>query len=255
MFGAKRVFLLACAIAATGCAGGGTSGAGPVTVPAPVATTTAAPAPVAPTPAEVSAQVRTARGACSTEATRQQLEVVDFVTFNRLDERNWDSTIRVRRKGRLVRIGCRYDLKGAVTYIYEPSAADGGNPWGPAGVPRPMAATPPVTAEGRTDPTTPGSRAEAPRSEPEKAKPVPPPVPGSSINLNAIADSVARSAVAHTRDACLAEAARRKIAFDDFDAFRRVEGTRWEAMLLVKNGKGSTRSCRVDVSTGKATIK
>jgi hypothetical protein len=240
-----------------------------------VETTTAALAAAAPSPAEVSAQVRTARGACSTEATRQQLELVDFVTFNRLDDSNWDSTMRVRRKGRLVRLGCRYDLKAAVTYIYEPSAADGGNPWGAAGPPKaatptppPTPPTPPAVAEGRNDSRAPSPRperkaepakteppkAEPPRSEP-KAKPAPPPVPGSNINLNAIADTSARSAIARTRDACLAEAARRKIAFDDFDAFRRVQGTRWEALLLTTKGKGSSRSCQVDVSTGKATIK
>jgi hypothetical protein len=82
-----------------------------------------------------------------------------------------------------------------------------------------------------------------------------PRVPGSDINLDAIADPAARAAIVRTRDACLAEAARRKITFDDFDAFRRVDGSRWEAMLLIRKGRGASRNCQVDVTTGKATIK
>jgi hypothetical protein len=80
-------------------------------------------------------------------------------------------------------------------------------------------------------------------------------VPGSTINLNAITDTVARAAIVRTREACLAEAARRRITFDDFDAFRRVDAARWEAMLLVTKGRGASRNCQVDLKSGKATIK
>ena len=261
-------FLIACAtLATTACGGAGASGAGPAAAPVPAETPVPAPPPpaAAPTQAEVSAQVRSTRSACSAEATKQKLEVVDFVTFNRLDESNWDSTVRVRRNGRLIRVGCRYDLKAAASYIYEPSASDGGNPWGPAGAPKAAAApvtSGPAPVEPKTDAKAEPRPAPA-RSEPKPAPPKPEPkaepkakpVPGSNIDFRAIPDSTARAAIARTRDACLAEAARRRIAFDDFDAFRRVDGTRWEAILLIKKGKGSSRSCQVDVGTGKATIK
>lgn len=205
----------------------------------------AIPAP-APTPAEVSAQVRAARAACLAEATKQQLEVIDFVTFNRLDESNWDTTIRARRKGRLVRVGCRYDMRASLPFVYEPASTDGGNPWGPGAPPKP--ATTPAPPEPK-----PGSRPES-RSEP-KTVPVAKPIPGATIDLNAVADTSARSAIARTRDACLAEAQRRKISFEDFDAFRRVDAGQWEAQLLIKKGKPASRSCRFDLNSGKATIR
>lgn len=229
----------------TACSGAGkpSPAPGPAAQPVPVA----APAITTPAPAELSAQVRTTRAACSTEATKQQFEVIDFVTFNRLDENNWDTTIRARRKGKLVRIGCRYDLRAGWTYVYEPPAADGGNPWGPAGAPKAGVAMPAQTAA----PAPP-----VPSAKPSpKVEPAPKSVPGAHINLGAVTDTSARTAIARTRDACLAEAQRRKIAFDDFDAFRRVEGGQWEAMLLIKKGKVSQRSCRLDLVSGKATIK
>lgn len=271
----------------TACSGAGkpSPAPGPAAQPVPVA----APAITTPAPAELSAQVRTTRAACSTEATRQQFEVIDFITFNRLDENNWDTTIRARRKGKLVRIGCRYDLRAGWTYVYEPPAADGGNPWGPAGAPKAAgvamsaqnAATaaaavpaPPVPSASGAVPSTPTTSSVAaskavpakvspakvtpPRNEAKpspKAEPAPKSVPGAHINLAAVTDTSARTAIARTRDACLAEAQRRKIAFDDFDAFRRVEGGQWEAMLLIKKGKVSQRSCRLDLVSGKATIK
>jgi hypothetical protein len=196
---------------------------------------------------------------------KAKYEVVDFVTFNRLDDNNWEAVIRARQQGKLLRIGCRYDLKAASTYVYSPPSEDGGNPWGPGGPPK--AAAPdsrPPNVTTRPDPKPPETnRAEPPKAEPKKpepkkpepAKPAPKPTPGANINLNAVADTSARAAIARTRDACLAEAARRKIAFDDFDAFRRVTAGEWEAMLVMKSGKPAPRSCRVVLGTGKATIK
>lgn len=240
---------------ACGGAGKPATAASSVSEPVP----TAAPALSTPAPAEVSAQVRSARAACSTEATKQQYEVIDFVTFNRLDENNWDSTIRARKKGKLVRIGCRHDLRAGWTYVYDPPASDGGNPWGPGGPPKGSTAAP-GTAPASTVAKPAETRAEPKpaetRPEPKApAKPAPKPAPGSNINLNAVSDTSARTGIARTRDACVAEAGRRKIAFDDFDAFRRVENGQWEAMLLVKANKNTKRACRFDPATGKATIK
>lgn len=236
------------------------SAAPPVAEPAPSASTASGPgagASVTPTPAEVSAQVRATRAACATEAPKQQYEVVDFVTFNRLDENNWEAVIRARQKGKLLRIGCRYDLKASLPYVYSPPSTDGGNPWGPGGPPKPPAAVQPAPEAKPPVNTRTDARPDArkPDPKPEAKKPEPKPVPGASINLSAVPDTSARTAIARTRDACLAEAARRKITFDDFDAFRRVAAGEWEAMLLVKSGKTPSRSCRVVLSTGKATIK
>jgi hypothetical protein len=252
------------AMAACGGAASSKAAAPAVAEPAPVASPVTPPASAAPTAAEVSAQVRSARAACNTEATKQQYEVVDFVTFNRLDDNNWDAVIRARQKGKLLRIGCRYDLRAATSYVYSPPSVDGGNPWGPAGAPKASAPPAAATNLGESRPAS-GTRTEAkpeakkpetkPETKPEPKPPAPKPVPGANINLNAVPDTSARAAIARTRDACLAEAARRKIAFDDFDAFRRVAPGQWEAMLLVKSGKGSSRSCRVVLDTGKATIK
>ena len=236
--------------------------------PVPVA----APAITTPAPAEVSAQVRSTRSACATEAAKQQYDVVDFVTFNRLDENNWDTTIRARQKGKLVRIGCRYDLRAGWTYVYTPAASDGGNPWGPGGPPKASSgsgslagaspaygASAPPSAPGSTPPSTPGSTpprttaaAPVPKSAPAPAAPKP--TPGSQINLGSIADTTARNAITKTREACLVEAGRRKVPVDDFEAFRRVEGSVWEAMLVVKKAR-TQRSCRMDLASGKATIK
>lgn len=199
-----------------------------------------APAPLsAPAPAEVSLQVRAARAACAAEVSKQGMELVDFVNFSRLDENNWDSTVRVRRKTKLVRVGCRHDLRAGWTNIYEPAASDGGNPWGPGGAPKSTASPPSASPVVPVAPVA----------------PVGPATPGSSINLNLVADTTARAAIARTRDACIAEAARRKIRFDDFDAFRRVDAAHWEAMLLIRKDKSDTRSCRFDTGSGKAVIK
>jgi hypothetical protein len=259
---ALSILLVApCAMAACGGAASSKAVAPPVAEPAPASSPVTPVATLALTPAEVSAQVRSARTACNAEATKQQYEVVDFVTFNRLDDNNWDAVIRARQKGKLLRIGCRYDLKAATSYVYSPPSVDGGNPWGPAGAPKAATTTAPApTTAAETRPAG-GARTEArpearkPDPKPETKAPAPKPVPGSNINLNAVSDTSARTAIARTRDACLAEAARRKIAFDDFDAFRRVAPGQWEAMLLIKTGKGSSRSCRVVIETGKATIK
>lgn len=269
-----------------GCAGAPKPSSGALEAPASEPVPVAAPAITTPPAAEVSAQVRSTRTACGTEAAKQQLDVVDFVTFNRLDENNWDTTIRARRKGKLVRVGCRHDLRAGWTHIYEPAASDGGNPWGPGGPPKPTtgsggtyvgstgptgssgattatkpagATTPPATTPpSATRPTVPPSatRPTAPpaATRPTTTPPAPKPVPGAGINLGSIADTTARSAIARTREACLAEATRRKVAVDDFEAFRRVEGTVWEAMLVVKKAR-TARGCRLDLSTGKATIK
>jgi hypothetical protein len=145
--------------------------------------------------------------------------------------------------------------------VYSPPSADGGNPWGAGGPPKTVAAA--VTPEPKPASTrapesrAPETRRPDPRPEPkpEPKKPEPKPVPGANINLNLIPDPAARAAIVRTRDACLAEASRRKIAFDDFDAFHRVDASQWEATLVVKTGKGASRSCRVVIETGKATIK
>ena len=125
---------------AVACGGAAASkSAAPVSEPAPVTSSVTAPATTAtaePTPAERSAQVRLARAACSTDAVKAKYEVVDFVTFNRLDDNNWEAVIRARQQGKLLRIGCRYDLKAASTYVYSPPSEDGGNPWGPGGPPK-----------------------------------------------------------------------------------------------------------------------
>ena len=269
---ALQLSLVLAAPLASACGGAAApkSVAAPAPEPAPVASPATPAAPAATlTPAERSAQVRSARAACSTDAVKQQYEVVDFVTFNRLDDNNWEAVIRARQKGKLLRIGCRYDVKAASTYVYAPPSEDGGNPWGPGGPPKAPApaVTPdpkPASSTARPDAKPPETkRAEPPKAEPKKpepkkpepAKPEPKPTPGSNINLNMVADTSARAAIARTRDACLAEAARRKIAFDDFDNFRRVAAGEWEAMLVVKSGKTAPRSCRVVVGTGKATIR
>jgi hypothetical protein len=257
---------------ACGGAAASKSAAAPAQEPAPVvspSTPTATTATAALSPTERSAQVRAARAACATDAVKQQYEVVDFVTFNRLDDNNWEAVIRARQKGRLLRIGCRYDVKATTTYVYAPPSEDGGNPWGAGGPPKAPApaVTPepkPASSTARPDPKPPETRrAEPPKVEPKKpepkkpepTKPEPKPTPGASINLNMVADTSARAAIARTRDACLAEATRRRISFDDFDNFRRVAPGEWEAMLVVKTGKTAPRSCRVVVGTGKATIK
>lgn len=263
--------------AMSACAGAAKSTSAAASAPAPEPVPVASPALTTPAPAEVSAQVRSTRTACAAEAAKQQLDVVDFVTFNRLDDNNWDTTIRARRKGKLVRVGCRYDLRAGWTYVYEPAAADGGNPWGPGGAPKGTgaagtgatgsvagssgAASPPATTEKASSAATSTTRPTAtkPASPPVKAPstatpPAPAPKPGAGIVMSSIADTTARSAIMRTREACLAEAGRRKVPVDDFEAFRRVEGTVWEAMLVVKKAR-TQRSCRLDLATGKATIK
>lgn len=271
--GVSAIGLAACASAP--------KASGSAQAPSPEPVPVAAPAITTPAPAEVSAQVRSTRSACATEAAKQQYDVVDFVTFNRLDENNWDTTIRARQKGKLVRIGCRYDLRAGWTYVYTPAASDGGNPWGPGGPPR--AGTGPTgpgtssAVSGASAPATGASSAPggalagsgtakspggaAARSSttasPAKSTPAatpPKPSPGSQINLGSIADTTARNAIAKTREACLVEAGRRKVPVDDFEAFRRVEGSVWEAMLVVKKAR-TQRSCRMDLASGKATIK
>ncbi len=220
--------------------------------PTPEPVPVAAPAITTPAPAEVSAQVRSTRSACAAEAAKQQYDVVDFVTFNRLDENNWDTTIRARQKGKLVRIGCRYDLRAGWTYVYSPAAADGGNPWGPGGPPKATGATTAPAGTTTAPAIKPTPAAAAPKPAP--AATTPKPAPGSQINLGSIADTTARNAISKTREACLAEAGRRKVPVDDFEAFRRVEGSVWEAMLVVKKAR-TQRSCRMDLATGKATIR
>lgn len=264
--------------AMSACAGAAKSTSAAASAPAPEPVPVASPALTTPAPAEVSAQVRSTRTACAAEAAKQQLDVVDFVTFNRLDDNNWDTTIRARRKGKLVRVGCRYDLRAGWTYVYEPAAADGGNPWGAGGPPKGTGATGPAapasTSSGAA--TTPPGSAEKASSSVATAKapatksattppatkpaatpatpPAPAPKPGAGIVMSSIADTTARSAIMRTREACLAEAGRRKVPVDDFEAFRRVEGQVWEAMLVVKKAR-TQRSCRLDLATGKATIK
>ncbi|HYW31780.1 MAG TPA: hypothetical protein VE869_09760 [Gemmatimonas sp.] len=161
------------------------------------------------------------------------------MTFDRLDEVNWDATIRARKAGRLLRIGCRYDTVAKLAYVYEPSSADGGNPWGPAGKPAALA----------------GAATASPMSAPLPKSASSPAPPGSTIDLALVSDTTARTAIARTRDACIAEAKRRKITFADFDAFRRIDGARWEAILLLRKDAKSTRSCQLDLASGKATIK
>lgn len=271
---AHRAAILLAAASLIGCGGASKTSPGAVAPPEPEPVPVAAPALTTPPPAEVSAQVRSTRAACGADAAKQGLDVVDFTTFNRLDENNWDATIRARRKGKLVRVGCRYDLRGGWTHIYEPAASDGGNPWGAAGPPKTTTAagtttgtSAPPAATGTAARPAAGSPASTAASQPKTAspaaaqpKPAPPaaaqpkPVPGAGIVMSSIADTTARSAIARTREACLAEAGRRKVAVDDFEAFRRVEGTVWEAMLVVKKARTS-RSCRLDLATGKATIK
>jgi len=257
------LLLAAAACACAACASAPKSSSGALEAPASEPVPAAAPAITAPPAAEVSAQVRSTRTACGAEAAKQKLDVVDFVTFNRLDENNWDTTIRARRKGKLVRVGCRYDLRAGWTHIYEPAASDGGNPWGPGGSPKPATGTgspaagagPASGSSGAAAPTKPVATNAAPATARQSAPPpAPKPAPGAGINLGSIADTTARSAITRTREACLAEATRRKVAVDDFEAFRRVEGTTWEAMLVVKKAR-TARSCRLDLSTGKASIK
>lgn len=251
---ARRGATLLAAVSLVGCGGASKTTAGTVAPPEPEPVPVAAPALTTPPPAEVSAQVRSTRAACGADAAKQGLDVVDFTTFNRLDENNWDATIRARRKGKLVRVGCRYDLRGGWTHIYEPAASDGGNPWGPAGPPKTTAAAG-TPSGGTTPPASTGTPSRPAAGAPAStAASQPKPAPGAGIVMSSIADTTARSAIARTREACLAEAGRRKVAVDDFEAFRRVEGTVWEAMLVVKKARTS-RSCRLDLATGKATIK
>lgn len=246
-----------------GCAAGGSTSGGPSSrapesSPLSAPGTTAAPASQAAatsgasltalSASETSARVRVTRTACSAEATKGKYEVVDFVTFDRLDEVNWDATIRARKAGRLLRIGCRYDTAARLAYVYEPSSADGGNPWGRAGRPAGTPAPAPSVGAPASSPASSSPPAAVP-------KPAPPAAPGAGIDLALISDTTARSAIARTRDACIAEAKRRKITFADFDAFRRVDGTRWEALLLLRTNAKATRSCQLDLASGKATIK
>lgn len=281
-FSDRAVWMVAAGVSAIGLAAcaGAPRASGGTQAPTPEPVPVAAPAITAPAPAEVSAQVRSTRSACASEAAKQQYDVVDFVTFNRLDENNWDTTIRARQRGRLVRIGCRHDLRAGWTYVYTPAASDGGNPWGPGGPPKagtgpsgPAAMSPgagasvPVTAAsgaaagsltgtGTAKPPA-GAPARTTAAAPPRSTPTattPKPAPGSQINLGSIADTTARNAIAKTREACLAEAGRRKVPVDDFEAFRRVDGSVWEAMLVVRKAR-TQRSCRLDLASGKATIK
>lgn len=214
------------------------------------------------TPAEASAQVRATRTGCSTELAKQGLEPVDFVTFSRLDNANWNAVIRVRRKGQLTRVGCRYNTGSNTSYVYDATAPDGGNPWGPGGPP-PAPNTPPNAAGGAgaaaTSGTATGTGARGTSSAGQgsgsgSSTASPPPAPGSNINLRLVGDTTARTAISRTRDACLAEAKRRKLAVSDFDSFRRADNDSWEATLVIDKSK-SRRSCRFELATGKATIR
>jgi hypothetical protein len=73
-----------------------------------------------------------------------------------------------------------------------------------------------------------------------------------------VRDTVARAAIARTRDGCLAEAARRKLEVEAIDAFQREAGstTRWEATLQVRRrGRLVAQGCTMDLPAGRAVLR
>jgi hypothetical protein len=221
-----------------GCRGGG---APPTPQPVPAST-------------DFAAQARTTREACSALIERDEaMELVDFSTFTRAAEQIWDAAVRVRQRGALTRLGCRHNLTSNRTELFDPAAP-------PALPPGTVAlATGGATAESKPAPEPP-AKAVVPSTAPTTPAAVPasPPLDRLAKDLSWVPDSTARANIARVRDACLAEASRKKLAIESIDSFQRMAGsaTVWEAALVSRRrGKAVPHLCTFDQATAKTLLR
>jgi hypothetical protein len=224
---------------------------------APVATP--APAPATGTP-DVAALALATREACTALIEREAAQVIAFATYNRPTETLWDVAVRIRKEGQLTRIGCRYDVSTTRAVLYDPAS--------PPPLPASAVAASPTPTPAPTAPAASGAAATPVAAAPAKAATPPAVAPAKPAavapekrlaqDLSWVPDTVARAAMARTRDGCLAEARRQKLEIDAIDSFQREAGstTRWEvALMSVRRNRRTPWQCTFDLSTDRATLR
>lgn len=255
-----RLALLVASCVTSACSGGRPAAA-PSPTPAPAVAAT-----------DVAAQARATREACAALIEREDAELVDFLNFTRPAEGVWDASARVRRGATLTRVSCRYDVAAARAQLFDAasppplpaasatSAAGGSAPASPGA---PAASRPAGTTAGGAAPSAPATTGTppataAPAAPAASSAPPAPPAKRLAQDLSWVPDSTARANIARTRDACLAEAKRRKLTIESIDSFQREAGSasRWEAtMTSLKRGAVQVHPCTHDLATGRTTLK